>query len=226
MKSLSEFDNDGKLALQEIIQMSEYHTLEQAIASLTIFSSPEAVRMSKGRPVFRSIRWRAADADKKGAITRLGDQWVFHDDNQTPANAILWANQISRKKKSDLQINHIWDRSQDVDSYTALWNLCITPCFLAKLTDTDRKVQSLLRYHATKIYGEFVPQGLRETEEPPGYVALRWAAYPKPFPDGEAMKASMLKRMQRAPKSRTTICARDVGWCFSDGQLEVQLRRN
>jgi hypothetical protein len=34
-----------------------------------------------------------------------------------------------------VQTNHVWGDPKNPETYAALWNLCITPAFLAKCTD-------------------------------------------------------------------------------------------
>ncbi|MEQ2010522.1 MAG: hypothetical protein ABMA26_27360 [Limisphaerales bacterium] len=225
MPTLADFDYDGKRALRELVEQSIYGSLEQVIASLTVFTHPNTVRLTAGDRVFPAVRFRAGRGEKKGGIkTDTNGVTVFLDDNQTPTNAFLWANRIRRNPKTDLQINHVWNDSEDVSSYTALWNLCMTPSFLAKLTDTDQGIQRVLRHHATIIYGDLVPVPLRaQLPRPDGYAELRWADYPAPYNDCDELKQFMLARMRRAPRSRTTVCARDVGWCFNDGGPEPEL---
>jgi hypothetical protein len=55
------------------------------------------------------------------------------DDNASPTDAFLWSAGIA--KGPDVQFNNLWSLSRDPDSYTALWNICATPAFLAKTTD-------------------------------------------------------------------------------------------
>ena len=57
------------------------------------------------------------------------------DDNTSPTLAFKWAAQQGRGP--DIQFNHIYTGTNDPDLYTALWNICVTPAFLAKLTDVS-----------------------------------------------------------------------------------------
>ena len=71
------------------------------------------------------------------------DGRVMLDDNRAAAVAFEWAHGI--RDRPDVQVNHIWQRSQDVGAYTSLANLCLTPAFLSKLTDTDGAIRAMDR---------------------------------------------------------------------------------
>jgi hypothetical protein len=43
MRTLASFENDGQRALGEALANSEWRTIEQALASLTVFVSPRTV---------------------------------------------------------------------------------------------------------------------------------------------------------------------------------------
>ena len=96
------------------------------------------------------------------------------DDNKSPTDAFLWANGLSRRGP-DTQFNHIYAASLDAEAYTALPNICMTPAFIAKLTDTSEDVRSLLRYRSYQLY-EWTPAGQEPPERPEDYEALEWAA--------------------------------------------------
>src|SRR5262245_27146245 len=53
----------------------------------------------------------------------------------------------------DVQYNHVWNDSANPDAYTALWNVCATPAFLAKTTDGSNHpdVVAALRYRAWEL---------------------------------------------------------------------------
>jgi hypothetical protein len=79
------------------------------------------------------------------------DERVMRDDNRSTAVAFEWAHGI--RERPDVQANYVWSRSLDVTAYTSLANLCLTPSFLAKLTDTDESIRTLLRYRAFDLLG-------------------------------------------------------------------------
>lgn len=72
-------------------------------------------------------------------------------DNTGPQHDFEWSN--GGINKTDIQINHIYKDSMNVKSYTSLANLCATPVFLAKLTDTDAEIKNLLKYRSFEITG-------------------------------------------------------------------------
>ena len=81
----------------------------------------------------------------------------------------LWA--TNRVAKSDTQYNHVWSDSRDPDLVTALWNICCTPAFLAKTTDSYPRVQSLLRYGSFGYCG-YLPAGTATLPARPSIVDL------------------------------------------------------
>jgi hypothetical protein len=113
----------------------------------------------------------------------------------------------------------VWTGGDAAKLYTALWNLCATPAFLAKTTDTRPEVQALLQYHAYTLYGH-LPAGELVPSEPEGYKDLQWA----PVPDAvENLEAVYRSQMRAAPKNRATIAARELGWLFSKWQPDGSL---
>jgi hypothetical protein len=134
------------------------------------------------------------------------------DDNASPTDAFLWSAGLA--KGPDVQFNHVWSLSRDPDAYTALWNICATPAFLAKTTDGSNhpEVQAALRYRALELYGR-VPADQPVPTEPEGYPTLRWAALAPAVPD---LERELRARLRQNPKSRTAISCREIGWLFSD----------
>lgn len=108
----------------------------------------------------------------------------MYDDNTTPTLALLWA--ARRKKGPDIQYNHVYGDPRNPATYTALWNLCVTPAFLAKTTDGPNhpEVLAAVRYRAVDLYGCW-PAGEERPAEPSGYRDLAWAPSPEPVPDLE-----------------------------------------
>ena len=146
-------------------------------SSLTLFSHPETVRQTGGKALFPTIRNAARRRQKAEVDGRL----LAYDDNKSPTDAFLWCNEITKKLK-DVQFNHVYLNSQDPDQYTSLANICVTPAFLAKLTDTNEPVRKLLRYRAYDLY-RWVPAGHEPPPEPAGYVDLQWAPTLPPVSD-------------------------------------------
>lgn len=208
-----DFQLNGLAALEAVIAASPYGTVEQAVASLAIFSHPDTVRQTGCRPFVRAVR----DAARRGQIKDRGGGPVALDDNKSPTDAFLWCNGIRRPREA--QFNHVYANSADSASYTCLANLCVTPSFIAKLTDTDQRARSLLRFRAFDLYG-WVPAGLARPELPAEYDKLEWAPPLPPVADVEAVSRAV---MARRPKDRTVQIARRIGWVFSDFEVDPRL---
>lgn len=113
-----------------------------------------------GHAVFPVVR----DQVRKGQLAELPDGLrVLYDDNSTPTDVFLWA--ADRIKGPDVQFDHVWNRSTDPECYTALWNLCCTPAFLAKTSDT--LVVAALQYRAYNLY-RALPKGVEPPIVPTG----------------------------------------------------------
>lgn len=167
LPTLANFENDGRRVLVQLIGLSAWRSLDQALASLTVFAHPDAVGSVGTRAVFRTIRGRP-----KGTI--IGDAML--DDNASPATAFEWATGF--KRGPDLQCNHLSAAARDPASYSDLRNICYTPTFIAKLTDSQRKdvseghLSHLLRFRAFELYGYAGPQGSPHPRKPSGYDDL------------------------------------------------------
>ncbi|GEP12010.1 hypothetical protein [Methylobacterium gnaphalii] len=209
--SFADFGLDGLEALRAVIAATPYRTIDQAVASLVVFSHPDTVRQTGCRPFVKTVR----DAARRGQIEERGGVLVGLDDNKSPTDAFLWCNALRRPREA--QFNHVYADSADPESYTSLANLCVTPSFIAKLTDTDPYVRSLLRYRTFDLYG-WVPAGLAEPERPPKYDRLVWAPPLPPVADVEAVSRA---RMSRKPRDRTVQIVRRIGWVFGDFEATV-----
>lgn len=208
-RTLVDFDLNGRAALDAIISSSQYGSVAQAVASLTLFSHPRTVQQTNGRALFPAIR----NPRRVGEIEVHGGRRVLLDDNKSATDAFLWANRLSRRGP-DTQFNHVYQTSLDPDAYTALPNICMTPAFIAKLTDTSRDVQALLRYRSYKLY-DWVPAGHPVPERPEDYEALEWAA---PLPPVDDVRGALQSAMATKPKDRTVLAARQLGWIFGEAQ--------
>ncbi|WP_420638998.1 hypothetical protein [Candidatus Poriferisocius sp.] len=199
---------DGAKLLDEVLAGAGYRSVEAAVAAHTIFLDPATVEQSEGKAIFPVVR----DATRRDEIAELPPHGtVLYDDNTTPTRVFLWAAQ--RKKGPDVQFNHVWPTSKDPHSYTALWNVCCTPAFLAKTTDTHPVVRDMIRYRSWDLYG-MIPDGEGAPLKPEGYDELVWADAP---PAVENLEELFRKRLASAPKSRPARAARVIGWAFSDG---------
>jgi len=95
LRSLQELELDGFEALRSLIENSEYKTIEQAIASLSLFSHPETVAQTNFRALFPIIR----NAPKRGQVVELNGKLIGYDDNTSPTQAFLWSNQIRHRPR-------------------------------------------------------------------------------------------------------------------------------
>ena len=181
------------------------------MAAHTVFVHPDTVSQTAGKAVFPLVR----NPERRGELGALSDgRQVMFDDNTGPTLTFLWAAQ--RNKGPDVQYNHVWGDPRNLDTYTALWNLCTIPAFLAKTTDGSNhpEVVNLLRYRALDLFG-YLPEGERRPEIPAGYESLEWPTHPDAVTDLEAL---LRRRLGDAPKSRPSMAARRLGWLFSDGR--------
>jgi hypothetical protein len=207
---------DGAQLLQRLLERAGYPSVAHAVAEHAVFLHPDTVAQTKGEPVFPIVR--SAFYTPRAQVVELPDgRRVWADDNGPPTWAFLWA--ARRKKGPDVQFNHVWTGGDAPKVYTALWNLCATPAFLAKTTDTRPEVKALLRYHAYVLY-RWLPTGEPEPAEPQGYSDLRWAPMPDAVPDLEAVYRLA---MSSSPKNRATCAARQLGWLFSGWQPDASL---
>jgi len=202
---------DGKKLLEETLQKAGFGSSMEAIASMTVFAHPKTVAATENRNVFRIIRGNSRD---RGRIETYPDKLgrVMICDNTAPDDAFKWS-APDLKLGKDVQCNHIYSSSKDVEIYTSLANLCQTPSFLAKLTDADESIKSLLKYRVYELYG-FVPKNSPPPSKPPEYHALesKWLPFPNPVEDLESL---LRKRLMRCSKRRSAISAREIGWLFS-----------
>ena len=206
LETLKDFDFNGYRALESVINKT-YGSMSQAIASLTLFSHPETVAQTKNKALFRIIR--ANTIDRRGEIS--DNERVVLCDNYSPQRAFLWANSLNYYQFKDVQFNHIYSLSNHAEYYTSLANICVTPVFLAKLTDTNTAIKTLLQYRAFDLY-DFIPEGFATPVKPQDYEGLEWAACLKEVPN---LAQVLEKRMIKNAKSRICISANAFGWLFS-----------
>jgi hypothetical protein len=191
-------------ALEATLRRAGFESVVEAVAQHTVFLHPETVLQTQGKALFRVVR----DAPRRDQVGELPDGTrVMFDDNTVPTLAFLWSAGLVRPR--DVQFNHVWADSRSPDSYTALWNVCATPSFLAKPTDTDPVVAAALRFRAWDLFGF----GLGEPVRPAGYDRLCWPEHPAPVPDLEGV---LRRRMTEAPRSRPSRSARELGWLYGD----------
>ena len=199
---------DGAAQLEAVLKAAGYPSVVSAVAKHAIFLHPRTVAQTHGQPIVPVIR--SGFSLPRGEYVERDGRMVLADDNGPPTTVFLWAAQ--RKRGTDVQYNHIWAKSDDWRCYTALWNLCVTPSFLAKTTDTNPLVKAALRRRSWELYGA-LPEGEAEPTVPPGYDQLQWAPHP---PLVQNLETVFRQRMAAAPKNNVTRCAASEGWLFSD----------
>lgn len=217
-QDLKKFNFDGKKVLEGIIQNSSYHTVKQAMASLSCFTHPKTVGQTRNMSVFKTIRGKN-NSDRGKFLSNDGQKIFMLDDNTSPTDAFLWANKIKRNYR-DVQFNHIWPDNGDGEIYTSLANICITPSFLAKLTDNDPEIVSLLRFRAFELFNGFKPQNEQEPEKPDGYDLLQWA---EPLSPQENLEQNYRQAMSTKSANRAVIAAKEIGWYFSNYSPDLLL---
>lgn len=204
--TLEQFGIDGFASLQALIASSHYKTLAQAMASLTLFSHPETVRQTGGKAIFRTIRGPRTP----GEFVEINGIRLMLDDNKSASDAFKWIHGITSRLR-DVQFNHVYTASQDVEAYTSLANICVTPAFIAKLTDSSSPPTSaLLKYRVFDLYG-WTPARIEAPNKPEGYDELDWAPT---LPAVNDVKAALEARMARKPMDRTVKSVQEVGWLF------------
>lgn len=203
---LTDYDFDGRCILEDVIKSSAYGTLAQALASLTKFSHPLTVAQTDNKNIFCVVR----SFTERGKPHSSGE--AMCDDNTSPRDTFLWANQLKIKNRGYLQFNHVWPRSQDMEVYTSLANICITPSFLAKLTDGPQASASLLRYRVFELYAGFKPSDCPDPDKPDGYDDLTWA---EPLPSQESVEKNLWNAMKTKPGHCAVKSAHKFGWYFN-----------
>ena len=197
---------DGRDELIQILNRAGFATKEAAIAELTLFAHPNTVAESDNKAIFRVIR----NFNSRGKIIpHMNNTQAMACDNTAPQDVFRWA--VGGVSGKDIQFNHIYSKSDDIEIYTALPNICVTPSFLAKLTDQDKGVTELLKYRVYDQYG-FLPNGEKPPQKPFGYDQLKWREY---CPVVGKLEDLYRFRMKECPKNRATISARTLGWFFS-----------
>ena len=198
---------DGIASLEAIVRRAGFASIVAAVAEHTVFLDPKTVAQSRGEALFPVIR----GVPPGTFVTLPNGQRVMLDDNTTPTVAFLWAAGCSKGK--DVQFNHIWTDAKNPRRYTALWNMCATPAFLAKTTDGSNhpEVSAALQYRAYQLYGLHAHE-LPPSVRPAGFDHLQWAAMLDPVLD---LEAGLRKELASKPKHRAAIAARKIGWLFS-----------
>jgi len=207
MKTLADFAYDGEAAIETLLKNSHYGSIEQAVASLALFTHPSTIKQTANKALFRIRRYKAGE--KRKEVVQV--ERVVLCDNFSPAVVFLWANNLRKKDLKEIQYNHIYQKAYDPEYYTSLANICVTPAFLGKLTDKSKKVKQLLKYRTWVEYG-FLPAGEPKPEKPFIYDSLKWAKY---LPECSDLKKCILEKLNRMPKSRIALSIQHFGWIFA-----------
>lgn len=208
---------NGELILAELLRSRwPTHTLVQAVAEHTIFLSRQTVEGTGGQALFRVARARSGNRSAHDPVARL-----VYDDNSAAIYAFTWSALWPNRGK-DLQYNHVWTdpKTATVEDhmrrYAALWNIAVTPSFLAKLTDTNDPVKRALRRHAQRIYQGIpnVPSDPIDDHDLPDDEELNWPRHPSPL-DEQSLKAHLTKRLAANPATNAAKSAALYGWHFN-----------
>lgn len=203
----------GKSILDDVIKKAGYSSLLHLVAENTLFTHPDTVKQTGNKNLFRTIR----DFSKRGEVIDWADsKKAMCCDNEGPNRAFVWSN--GDFKYSEVQFNHVYSDSQNVEVYTSIANLCVTPAFIAKLTDTDDEVKELLRYRVYDLYGFY--QNELPTR-PAFYDQLIWKKFLSPVGN---LESYLLKRLNECKKSRSAISARDIGWYISEYNPDSRIK--
>jgi hypothetical protein len=211
---------DGSAQLLAILVKAGYPSTLAAVAEHTVFLHPDTVSQTGNSALFPV----APDMMRRGQFAELSDgRRVLLDDNTSPTLAFVWAagRLNSTGVVRDVQFNHVWDGASDPDTYTALWNVCLTPAFLAKTTDGKNhpEVVAALRYRAWELY-QARPMDRPVPEPPEGYDRLSWATSPPPVAD---LAGTLRARLMASPKSRPATASRTIGWLFSGWKPDTSI---
>ncbi|MBS0296328.1 MAG: hypothetical protein JSR45_08450 [Proteobacteria bacterium] len=214
-KTLADFRQDGVAALEYVVNHSPYGSVAQAVASLTLFSHPDTVRQTGGRAHFPMVR----DNTRRGVEGEIDGRRVHFDDNTCAQDAFLWSNRLPTRNTfgRNVQFNHVYRASLDPDAYTNLANICLTPAFLAKLTDVHLEVRSLLQYRVHDLY-DWRPLSSPKPIKPSVYDQLDWAP---PLEAVEDLPAVLRAAMATKPNNRASKAAAKLGWLYGEAVLDA-----
>lgn len=216
-KTLAEFAYDGRAVLDALIAASPWGSVDQAIASLSVFAHPDIVAATGRQAVFRTVRGRMAD---RGSII----DGVMVDDNASPAAAFEWSTGLKRATTRDLTCCHLYASSSDPDAYTDLRNIFYAPNFIAKLTDSqagllpEMHALHALRYRAFALHGYCGPGSRARPAKPEHYDSLEWAAPVGVGATADGVEAKLRARLADKPKDRITKSVARCGWVFSSSE--------
>ncbi len=197
---------NGTESLRRVLEAAGYDSITQAVAAHALFLHPVTVAQTNLEALFPVVRNQAM----RTQVGTLPDgREVMFDDNWMPIAAFCWSAGWNFGTKGDVQFNHVVQDSQEPRNYTALWNICVTPAFLAKATDGHPEVKAALRYRSHELYG--TPGHMDEPTKPDGYGSLRWGPVTAPVPD----LATVLRARIEDSKAVRQTTIRRLGWLFA-----------
>jgi len=175
----------GKPTLREVLEKS-YGSVCQAVASMTVFP-PNAIVDRLTGAVCNAVRiskQHVLSGKKCRDTILLADgRLVMLDENCIPDGIFKFcfkptSSRAIKRDNAYTQLNHIYRCAGLGPEYFAnLANLCITPNFVAKLTDEDSEVKLMLKFRAFQLYG-FNPEAIDFSSIPSEFFELKWFEVP------------------------------------------------
>ena len=153
-----------------------YPYICKMVAETSWLPHPDTVR-ALGRAVFPTSRARKQHPRLQNILENEKPIGMY-DDNTTPTWAILWAHGLRGGSRTGWEFAHVWNVSDDIDSYTHLANLAMIPECFASLTDKTGPLTRYLKWHAWTIYG-WKPGHAVPPEAPEDYGKILWRYLPK-----------------------------------------------
>ena len=159
-----------------VMEQETVDVLLQLIASTAIWAPVEAVQ-AQDPASFTYVRRRSGDP-KKGVIVN----GIKYDDNTRPNTLIKAAVKKYRHfgiAPNEYAVCHIWENScYNPKYYTDLRNLVLLPRALSSLSDYNSAVSQLLKYHSTRLFGKWCPDGCELPSKPTQYGNIKWLILP------------------------------------------------
>lgn len=179
--------------------LSKYdRELVELVAKTSWMPNPSVVAQV-GKAVFPTQRYKK-NHERFSRIEQDGVVRGMYDDNATPEWALFWAHGLNGTRPKGWTIAHVWQTSDDIESYTHLANLAMVPEALASLTDKTAPLTAYLRWHSWVKYG-WKPSHEKEPVKPIHYDTITW----RYFGDAGDPKALIRQRFSIHNNQRTQI---------------------
>ena len=174
---------DGEKPLIELLEKN-YGSLIKAIAQLTLFPPTEIVKKLGSKKVVNAMRYSKSikTKNKEGEVTKIGNMHYLLDGNCIPDTIFkacfknIGNNNFFDRDQSNTQLNHIYPSaiSQNPEIHSNLAKLCLTPNFIAYLTDKEGVVINLLQFRAYQLY-DYNPKGIDfNTKTYDEFINIEW----------------------------------------------------